>query len=221
MIKTLTLVILFFLLSSCDQSIVPTKDFKWATVDNYKIEQRLKYIANEQNPYPPAYQYNKDQLNFDYNSTRALIRKLEKTAKIPCLVNEKEKTKENKSASSRDIRSIASVSAYSSVREIKKYDGACLSKIEDGPLIVDLKEKLEKINTIKSKQKIHNSKISEVVRKQAAIAISAYAKNKFDVVFGKNTKLMYNENGLSLDITQAVLNEIDSSAIKISISLIQ
>jgi hypothetical protein len=196
---------------------VPTKDFKWATVDNYKIEQRLKYIANEQNPYPPAYQYNKDQLNFDHNSTRALIRKLEKTAKTPCLVNEKE----NKSASSRDIRSIASVSAYSSVREIKKYDGACLSKIEDGPLIVDLKEKLEKINTIKSKQKIHNSKISEVVRKQAAIAISAYAKNKFDVVFGKKTKLMYNENGLSLDITQAVLNEIDSSSIKISISLVQ
>lgn len=202
--KTLLLSALILLsLTGCYEKDNKSYHFEWATVNSRLIETELLKIAKKQNPYPDDINIDINQLRTDSRNLSNQINILTRTAKNKCFP-------ENKPSNEKKIPRPS--------RYPNAYNNECFNKINSDPLISDLKAKKEKLDAISRRRSMHDRKVREYSRKYVNILIGKYSKNKFEIVINNHSRnILYNDKGLSIDITEAILNQIREKEPKITI----
>ena len=194
--------IILFLMTGCYGNDNKSYHFEWATVNSRLIETELLNIAKKQHPYPVDIDVDLNQLRIDSRNLSNQISSFTKMERNKCLP---------KKAPSRDKTS-------SRTRYPNPYNNECYNKINSDPLMLEMREKKEKLNTISRLRSNHDRKVREASKKSASILIGQYSKNKFEIVINDNKRnILYNRKGLSIDITDAILNQVRESEPTIAI----
>ena len=213
---SILIICILFSTTSCYEQDVTPYHFDWAVVDTKLIEVQLLIIAKKQNPYPKEINIDIDLLETDSNQLSRQVNSLIRTAQKMCsskkMSIEQSKTQELRIPASKAIMSRSTISPgmgspNSSIETISRNE--CINNIDSDPLISDLKAKLDKFKNISKLQSKHDSTVRKAARTYSLILISEYSKDKFEIVIKSDRKnVLYNKSGLSIDITEAILNEM-------------
>lgn len=201
--KNILLVSLTILLiTGCNEKDKNAYHFSWATLNSRLVESELLKIAKRQNPYPSEISMDRRQLGKEMRNLSRQISTLTRTARKNCMT-EKPGPSEVKPKSTR----------YRS-----PYNKECLDKINSDPLIAKLKDKKDSLSLIYQRRSKHDSKIKAASKAYIDTLIREYSNNKFELVIQNNKRnVIYNKKGLSIDITEAILNKIKTNEPKITI----
>ena len=201
--KNILLVSLTILLiTGCNEKEKNAYHFSWATLNSRLVESELLKIAKRQNPYPSEINIDKMQLRKNMSNLSRQISTLTRTARENCKT-EKPRSSEVKPKS---------------MRYRSPYNIECINKINSDPLIANLKEKKQNLSSIYQLRSKHDLKIKAASKAYVDTLVREYSNNKFELVIQNNTRnVIYNKKGLSVDITEAILNKIKTNEPKITI----
>jgi len=201
--KNLLLISLTFLLiAGCYEKDNNAYHLSWATLDSRVIQSELLRIVKRQNPYPGEINIDRNQLRKKMRNLSSQINTLVRAARQNCMPD-KPQSSESKSKS---------------MRYRSPYNAECINKINSDPLISDLKAKKENLSSIYQRRSQHDLKIKLASKAYVDTLVREYSKNKFELVISNRKQyILYNKKGLSIDITEAILNRIKSNEPKIAI----
>ncbi len=213
---SILIICILFLTTSCYEQGVESYHFDWAIVDTRLIEEQLLIIAKKQNPYPKEISMDVNLLRADSNQISKQLNSLRRTAQNMCsskeMSIEQSKNHELKLPVSKEILSRTTISP--SMGASDSFIGTismneCINNINSDPLISDLKANLDKLKNISKLQSKHDSTVRKTARTYSLIMISEYSRGKFEIVIKSDRKnILYNNSGLSIDITEAIINEM-------------
>lgn len=187
--KIMTALSIVLLLASCVKS-ESTPDsaykFNWATVNFTKVEQKVFEIVEGKNPYPDSALNRRDiQLKRRQISTQITVIKRKTCSNPP------------KSMSRADA---------------DRFRSNCHAEAKGNPEVMRLQKQLQEVDTLSGKLSAHKQKVRVFAKNQASSIIQHYSDGKFDVVVKqRHDNIVHNKTGVALDITDAVMKEIDAS----------
>ncbi len=89
------------------------------------------------------------------------------------------------------------------------YDQKCLATIDKDPFIAEMRAKRDAMEEKRALSQYYRTTLRKSVTKYSAAAIRKYAEGKFDLVVRKSdSEILYEKNGLRIDITEAVIKEM-------------
>ena len=226
MFKKIFILSVLTTISGCDINLSSLRPIKWATVDESKIRQTITARFKVENPYP-------DEINTNYEDGRRESSRISQqisnissigSARCRALVSEENGNKVQPSPAS--VQPYASEIAimrpshinpqdiYQQQRSIKYQE--CMASLENDQLTIDLKAKISKISEIYEARQLHDRTVMEKLQKYVSEKISTYsAENNFDLVVSKSQgQILYNKSKVALDITDAILDEIENTSAK-------
>lgn len=204
---SILIICILFLTTSCYEQDAKTYQFDWATVDTGLIDSELLKIAKTQNPYPKEVSIDRSRLNAEVNQLSSQVNSLRRMARDKCIPERILRAPKEIMPSSTNSSNSKSLSSKALIEITSR--NTCIKDIESDPLISDLKIKMDKLKNISKLKSNHDSKLRESVRAYSLILISEYSKDKFEIVIKSNrSAIVYNKSGLSIDITDAILNKM-------------
>jgi len=205
-VKNISIIFLaLFLVSGCYEKDENSYRFEWATLNSRLVESEILKISKKQNPYPTEINIDMNELRKNSRNISNQISSLTRTAKSKCLID----------------KSQASERRELSIRRPGSYDKECVSRISSDPLISDLRIKKENLDQISILRSTHDKRVKEASKVHLDILVREYSKDKFDLVLNNDrNSILYNKSGLSIDITEALLNAIRASEPNIKIEKI-
>jgi len=196
-VKNISIIFLaLFSVSGCYEKVENSYRFEWATLNSRLVESEILKISRKQNPYPAEINIDMNELRKNSRNISNQISSLTRTSKSKCLID----------------KSQASERRELSIRRPGSYDKECVARISSDPLISDLRIKKENLDQISNLRSIHDKRVKEASKVHLDILIREYSKDKFDLVLNNDrNSILYNKSGLSIDITEALLNAIRAS----------
>lgn len=169
----------------------------WVTADYRRVENEIFRIAAEKNPYPDQ---KIDSIEIQQEKRR-ISNQINIIRKEACSPAESENSAGQTSRSARAIGSDG---------QPFRIDPECYSKVNTNPLIVNLNNQLEELDKQNRQFSEHTQKVRMFSVDQTKVLIHDYSSRKFEVVVrqGSDT-ILYNKGGVSVDITDALMQEID------------
>lgn len=216
--KSLYLLVVI-LLGGCNEKGETRKPFEWAVVNESKIQNDVYRRVMLVNPYPQDIAMESSSLRKEQNRLSTLVRKIRSDLRRGCaLSSEADSTKRDKTSGTTSSSGSGAL-RYPGTRFGGRgaYDENCLKKVESDSLLKDMMEKKKELDGIYKKQQEHAKKVREVAKRYTNTLIADYANSKYEIVVGGSGRtVLYNPNGLTLDITDALLMLIDDSRLTIS-----
>ena len=214
--KTVFFLLIAIVVSGCYEKDKTTYQFNWAVVDKRDIENEVFKRATIKNPYPEEISQDQKILDKERKEVSRQINDIRSRLKHACAIKQNGEKKEpsSKPSSPRSGEPLDSAESviYRLGRNNKFYDDDCIRKIESDPLLEDLESKKEKLDGIYAKQQSHSKKVREFSERYTQELINNYAKSKFELVVGDTGKdILYNPSGLVLNITDALISQIDDN----------
>jgi hypothetical protein len=196
--KALIIITISLICSACYEKNSHHYQFEWAEADFEAIEKQLMPIVQENNPYPKEINSEKETLNQEIRSLSQQISDIEQIARIKCLPKEDQ----NKLPSR--------AQGISASLNYRNSNTLCIQNIKNDPLINDLTEKKKSLLNIQKKQRDHDSQVRSHTKELVKSLISQFSKDKFElVIYTGSRQIIYNKNGLSLNITEAIIEELN------------
>ncbi len=194
--KILIIIALSLTSTACYEKIVSTSQFKWAVADIRAIENKLTPIIKQNNPYPESISSDRNTIRQELSDLSQQIRSITHTEREKCFPNgQKNIAPSNESGFSLNYR----------IR-----DNECVKKIAQTPLMMELAKKKHALSTIQRKQRKHDSQVNTHIKEQAKLAVEQFSNDEFElVIYSGPQKIIYNKHGMTLDITNAVIQEIE------------
>lgn len=170
--------------SSDKHSSVSASQFNWATADFRKLENKVYKIVERNNPYPDA-SLDKREIQAERSRISRQISSLRRSA---C---DASKTKRQNN---------------------KRYGQDCYSQTENNPRIVELNKQLQKVDKLSRKLYAHADKLRAFAKDQTTAIVQGYSVGKYEVVVRQGRdNVIYNQHGIAIDITDALMQEINES----------
>lgn len=214
-LRSFIAILLLSILSGCDIDSLPNplSPFQWAVVDQTKVISALKKIAYEQNPYPEDPKGD-EPLRVELRNLDRQIRNLRTIAIDRCMKAEKEKYDAEKLSSSDQITIRVPGIRYDPSSPHAK----CENKVSEDQLINDLIKKQAKINLYFKQKGVHERKVRESVSVALRLVIEAKFEDEFDLILIQRKEIvLYNKSSLVVDVTEKLLEHINSTDIKIPV----
>jgi hypothetical protein len=207
-------VILPLLLAGCYEQSENTYQFKWAAVNGNLLEKEIYKLVEKQNPIPDEMLINGSELSSEHGRLRNEIHYLKTDLIKKCMFSRKQLEQEKKKTTSPkgplQRGGLSGDQAASGRRS--RYDKDCVVRAESDPRIAELNKKKEKYDAVVRMRSKHKSQLKEFSRDYARKLIEQYAKSKFEIVVNEaKYNVLYNAEGLKLDITKALISEVDES----------
>lgn len=170
------------------------ESLNWATADRRAIKDAISQILLQKTPYPDDIYFDSNAL---YNELRSLKQKL-KRAENSC-------GDQSNSKNSFSIRDGSEL----------KTNPRCKSISLNTKLIESLNIQIENQNDIIAKRKVFDMHINDQANTEVSFAIKSYARNRYRLVLeSKSRNILYNQEGVFIDITDAVIENYREHSLK-------
>lgn len=163
-------------------------NFSWATADFRKIENKVYKIVERKNPYPEA---GVDKREVQMKRSQ-ITRRINSIKKEIC-------------------------SASKAKQNTNRYNQDCYSKAENDPRVIALESEKQRVGKLSRKIYAHSDRNRAFAKEQTKNIIKRYSEGKFDVVVRQGRdNVVFNKQGVALDITDALMQKIDETKLIIN-----
>jgi Skp family chaperone for outer membrane proteins len=199
------------LFSGCYENTNNSYQFKWATVDAQVLEKEIESRLKRLNPYVSDTGVSKKDIEDERRKLNRQIYRLKKSAKEECISSTKELKQGN---NQKNIARYKGTKLAASPRVYMPRQSAavraCNKQIRSDPLIMDLEQKKDELDSVIREQREHDQELFRFSKVYAQLLIKRFAKSKYEVVVSaRDDVVLYNSKGLMLDITDMLIEKID------------
>lgn len=211
--------ILPLLLTGCYEQSENMYQFKWAAVNGSLLEKEIYKLAEKQNPLPDGALINRSEFLSERERLRNEIHYLKTDLIKECMFTQKklEQVKKQVVSPKGQLSRKGFSEEQATNRRRSRYDKVCVVQAGSDSRIEKLKKKKQKYDVVENMWSKHKSRLRKFSRHYARKLIEQYAKSKFEIVVsGAKYNVLYNAKGLKLDITKALISEIDEGELVLS-----
>ncbi|GFM85612.1 hypothetical protein PSCICO_10110 [Pseudomonas cichorii] len=207
--KTLAVLLLCLPLSACRFEFGSQPPLPWAQVKKSVIVSALSERIRQANPYPSELG-DPLQQRTDQEQLRRQISDLRQSALSRCIASQ--------TPAGTSKPSTGAIQGLSSYEQIMIANGSsptaaqrCSRVAEGDQLVSDLRVRLAGMEAVEEKRRQFDINIRKKIEQAADDAIENYARSqKYELVVGSDSSIVFNEKKVVLDITEAVIESIKS-----------
>jgi hypothetical protein len=218
-------------ISGCDFQLIQNHKFKWAVIEKNKIETVMFENFKKNNPYPSELG-NEHEPREQIRDIQDQISKLDKELFEKC-ANSNGADKKQSQSKNNDTDKIVPQHETIQIKDVtgrimtmrnwpgssyNKAAEACTNQVRNDPRMLDLSEKLAKLNNLAISRRDFDNDTRKKVKEFVDKAIVEYAKNNnFQLIINRySDNIAYNSDKVVLEVTDDVIAHLSKTNLTIS-----